>query len=263
MVDAVEPILVSRADHVAQVTLNRPDVINAFNDPMRQAFERVVRELEADTDVRAIVISGAGERGFCAGADVKEGRTFESAIAERRRLVPASWIEVLDTVTKPTIAAIHGACFGGGMELALACDIRMASQDARLGLTETRLGLIPGGGGTQRLSRLIGLGPALDLLLSADKIDATRAYELGIVTRLSPDRTALLEAAATLAAAIAERPPAALAFAKEAAIEGHGSDLRGGLRLEKALFAMLMGTEDRREAAEAFKAKRKPAFKGQ
>jgi len=263
MLEADEPILVTRTGHVAHVALNRPDVINAFNDSMRGAFRRILGELERDDDVRAVLISGTGERGFCAGADVKEGRPFGSTIAERRRLVPSSWIESLDEVTKPVIAAIHGVCFGGGMELALACDIRMASADARFALTETRLGLIPGGGGTQRLPRLIGLGPALDLLLSADRIDAKRAHQLGVVTRVSPDRDALMTEALALAEAIAERPPAAIAFVKEAAIEGYGRDLRGGLRLEKALFAMLMGTEDRFEAAEAFKAKRKPAFKGQ
>jgi enoyl-CoA hydratase/carnithine racemase len=255
--------MVALRGHVAHITLNRPDVINAFNDSMRLAFRRIVEDLESDAEVRVILLSGAGERGFCAGADVKEGRVFESPVAERRRLVPASWIEALDNVTKPTIVAIHGICFGGGMELALACDIRMASSNARFGLTETRLGLIPGGGGTQRLSRLIGLGPALDLLLSAERIDAARAYELGIVTRLSADPASLLDEANDLAAAIAERPPAALAYAKEAMLEGYGRDLRSGLRLEKALFALLMGTQDRIEAAEAFKAKRKPAFSGQ
>lgn len=257
-----EPLLVSRSGHVAHLSLNRPDSINAFNDELRSAFRKTVCELQSDDDVRVLLVSGRGPRGFCAGADVKEARSIGTPVKERQRLIPASWIEVLDEVTKPVIAAIHGICFGGGMELALACDIRIAAPSARFGLTETRLGLIPGGGGTQRLTRLIGLGPALDLLLSADRIDARRAYELNIVTRLSADDDTLIVDALALAAEIASRPPAAVAYCKEAAIEGHGQDLRGGLRLEKALFALLMGTDDRKEAASAFKEKREPAFKG-
>lgn len=262
MTQATGPLLVSHHGPVARVTFNRPEAINAFNDAQRRAFREAILDLSADDAVRVILIDGAGERGFSAGADVKEARAAATPIEERNRLVPASWIEVLDQVAKPTIAAVHGACFGGGMEVALACDIRMASATARFGLTETRLGLIPGGGGTQRLARLVGLGPALDLLLTAERIDAARAYELGIVTRLSADDEALATDSLALAAAIAERPPAALAFAKEAASAGFGKDLSSGLRLEKALFALLMGTEDRREAAEAFKDKRKPVFKG-
>lgn len=263
MSEAEQPLLVARMGFVSRITLNRPDAINAFNDPLRQAFKTTVRQLEEDDNTRVIVLCGAGPRGFCAGADVKEGRRIGTPVAERRRLVPASWIEVLDECSKPTIAAVHGICYGGGMELALACDIRMAASDARFGLPETRLGLIPGGGGTQRLSRLIGLGPALDMVLSADRIDAQRAYELGLVTRLSPDRETLEVDAMALAASMAERPPAALAYAKEAMVEGFSSDLRGGLRLEKALFALLMGTQDRVEAADAFRDKRLPVFKGE
>lgn len=263
MMESTENILLSREGNIARLTLNRPDVINAFNIKMRVDFPRMIRELQAEEDVRVIVIDGAGTRGFCAGADVNEKRAIGSPIRERERLTPASWIEVLDQVTKPVIAALHGYCFGGGLEIALACDIRMASRDLQLGLTETRLGLIPGGGGTQRLPRLIGLGPALDLLISADRLDAERAYQLGIVTRLSADKDAVLADAMNLASQIAARPPAAVAFAKEAAIDGLSSDLRGGLRLEKALFALLMGTEDRKEAAAAFSEKRPPFFTGQ
>lgn len=262
MIESTDTILVSCEDAVARVTLNRPDVINAFNNAMRADFPRVIRALQADENVRAIVIHGAGDRGFCAGADVNEKRQIGSPVEERERLTPSSWIEVLDQVTKPVIAALHGFCFGGGVEIALACDIRMASNDLKIGLTETRLGLIPGGGGTQRLTRLIGLGPALDLLITAERIDAERAYQLGLVTRLAADKDALLDAAMALASLIAARPPAAIAFAKEAAIDGLSSDLRGGLRLEKALFALLMGTEDRKEAAAAFGEKRDPHFLG-
>lgn len=263
MSDMEEPILCARRGAVALVTFNRPERINAFNEDVRRGFPSLLADLEADGEVRAIVLAGAGERGFCAGADVKEERVAGTPIAERRRLTPASWIEVLDRVSKPVIAAIHGICFGGGMELALACDIRMAARDARFGLTETKLGLIPGGGGTQRLPRLIGMGPALDLLLTAETIEAAEAHRLGIVTRLADDREAVLALALELAATIASRPPAAIAFAKEAALGGAHLDLASGLRLEKALFALLMGTADRHEAAAAFREKRLPRFSGE
>lgn len=262
MTDPNIPVLLTRDGHVAYVTLNRPESLNAFNDAMRSGFVAVIEELEQDETVRVIVISGAGERAFCAGADVKEVRAATSPIEQRKRLVPRSWIEVLDSVTKPTIAAVSGVCFGGGMEIALACDIRMASEDAKFGLTETMLGLIPGGGGTQRLTRVIGLGPALDMLIAAERISARRAYELGLVTRLANDKAALLQDARSLAESIAQRPPAAIAYAKEAAIQGAENGLQSGLRLEKALFALLTGTDDRREAAAAFKEKRKPNFSG-
>ena len=171
-----------------------------------------IQGIDVGTYVRGAQQAVAEQVEVPAGYNIGWSGQYEYMLrAERRLLVPSSWIESLDEVTKPVIAAIHGVCFGGGMELALACDIRMASADARFALTETRLGLIPGGGGTQRLPRLIGLGPALDLLLSADRIDAKRAHQLGIVTRVSPDRDALMTEALALAEAIAERPPAAIA----------------------------------------------------
>lgn len=255
-------LLLELSDGVARVTFNRPDQINAFNEDIRQSFPVLLAALEQDPEVRAIVLCGAGDRGFCAGADIKEARKIGSLVSERRRLMPHSWIESLDRVSKPVIAAIHGICFGGGMEIALACDIRIASRDARFGLTETALGLIPGGGGTQRLPRLIGLGPALDLLLSAEKITADEAHRLGIVTRLADDREDVISRAMALAAIIAARPPTAIAYCKEAAVGGVHLDLASGLRLEKSLFTLLMGTSDRAEAATAFREKRPPNFTG-
>ncbi len=255
-------LLVEQHGAVAQVSFNRPDQINAFNEDIRQSFPQLLAAIERDSEIRAVVLCGAGERGFCAGADIKEGRQIGSLISERRRFMPHSWIEALDQVSKPVIAAIHGICFGGGMEIALACDIRIASRDACFGLTETALGLIPGGGGTQRLLRLIGLGPALDLLLSAEKIPAEEAHRLGIVTRLAEDHDDVIAKALALAATIAARPPAAVAYCKEAAIGGAHLDLASGLRLEKSLFTLLMGTSDRAEAAAAFREKRNPNFTG-
>lgn len=160
------------------------------------------------------------------------------------------------------IAALHGYCLGGGLELALACDIRIAAPGAQFGLPETGLGLIPGGGGTQRLPRVIGLGRAMDLLLSGDRIDAQEALRIGLVSRLVADRDALLGEARALAGRIAARPPTATAYAKEAARNGIEMDLQAGLTLEKTLFSLLMSTSDRAEAALAFKEKRAPRFTG-
>jgi enoyl-CoA hydratase/carnithine racemase len=172
----------------------------------------------------------------------------------------SSWIEAFDRVSKPLIAAIHGFCLGGGLEIALACDLRVASSDAVFGLPETGLGLIPGGGGTQRLPRTIGLGRALDLLMTGDRVDAAEAYRIGLITRLAADRAALALEVAALADRIASRPPVATAFVKEAATVGLQLDLPAGLRLERALFTMLLSSDERREARAAFQEKRPPNF---
>ncbi len=260
---AEQAILVETRGKVAVVTLNRPEVINAFNDAIRKGLPQILRELDADAAISAIVLTGAGERGFCAGADIKERRSVGAPVAERKRLMPATWIEALDGVAKPVIAAIHGICLGGGTELALACDIRVAARNARFGLPEVALGLIPGGGGTQRLPRLIGLGPALDLLLTGDRVDAERAHRLGLVTRLVDTADDALTEALRVAELIASRPPTAIAYVKEAARSGMDMDMANGLRLEKSLFALLMSTADRTEAASAFREKRPPNFTGQ
>ncbi len=259
---ASDTLLVERREKTAIVTLNRPDVINAFDDSIRLGLPKLLRELDADLAVTAIVIAGAGERGFCVGADIKEQRAIGSPAQELKRLQEFAWIESLDSVGKPVIAAIHGFCLGGGTELALACDIRVAAQDAWLGLPETALGLIPGGGGTQRLPRLVGLSRALDLLLTGDRISADDAYRIGLVTRVKPTREDALAEALRLAEHIGRRPQLATAYAKKAAKSGLELDLAAGLALEKTLFALLTSTEDRVEAAAAFREKRPPNFTG-
>lgn len=258
-----DALLLERNGAVALIRFNRPEAMNAFNDEVRTGLPKLLAELDGDADVRAIVITGAGDKAFCAGADIKEGRARLSPVGERAKLMPASWIEALDRVAKPLIAAIHGICLGGGLEIAMACDIRVAARNARLGLTETTLGLIPGGGGTQRLPRLIGLSRALDMLLTGERIDATEAYRIGLVTRLAGTPDEALDEAMRLATLIASRPPAAIAYCKEAAIAGVATDLATGLRIEKSLFALLTGTADRAEAASAFAEKRPPRFTGE
>ena len=248
---------------VATVVLTRPGQINAINDPIRQGVPEALAYLDAASQVRVILIRGEGERGFCAGADIKEQRAPETAVQVRRRMEQARWIEAVDRVSKPVIAVIHGYCMGGGLELALACDIRFAGPDAVFALPETGLGLIPGGGGTQRLGRVVAGGRALDLLLSGDRLSAAEALNIGLVSRVATSPEALLAEAMAFAAKIAGKPPTASAFAKRAARAAQELDLRRGLDLELDLFALLATTEDAREAATAFKERRQPRFTGQ
>jgi enoyl-CoA hydratase/carnithine racemase len=252
-----EAIQVHAQDGVGWITLNRPDAINAINDAMRREVPLALRTLDDDPEVRVIMLRGAGARGFCAGADLKEERT---AVTARDQMAASSWIQAFDCIDKPLIAAIHGYCLGGGLEIALACDLRLASAEALFGLPETGLGLIPGGGGTQRLTRVVGLGRALDLLISADRIGADEAYRIGLVTRLSSTREALASEAAELATRIAQRPPTAIQSVKKAAKTGMELEIDAGFRLERELYAKLLLTDERREAAAAFREKRMPVF---
>jgi len=256
-------VLVERDGAVGWITLNRADAINAINDELRTGVPAALCELDADPEIRVIVLRGAGPRGFCAGADLRESRPRVSAIETRTQIaLRVSWFDAFEQVSKPVIASIHGFCLGGGFEIALACDLRIASSDAQFALPETGLGLIPGGGGTQRLPRLIGLGPALQLLLTGERIDAHEAYRQGVITRLAANAEALPEETRKLAQQIASKPPMATRFVKEAARKGIELDLATGLRLERDLFGLLATTEDAVEAATAFREKRAPVFKG-
>ena len=253
-------VLIEREGPVGRIILNRPDRINAIDDSIRQGLPEALFTLDGDPAVRAIVIRGQGPRGFCAGADIREERAAETPIEAHRRMEFNGWIDAFHRLSTPTIAAIHGICMGGGFELALACDIRMASADALFALPETGLGLIPGAGGTQRLARLIGIGPALDLMLTNDRVDGAEAKRLNIVTRLHDTPEALFAAADALGQGIASKPPTATAFARKAAYASAELGLREGLALERDLFALLLTTEDRIEAAAAFREKREPRF---
>lgn len=255
-------LLLELHEKVAVVTLNRPEVGNAFNEAIRTGLPALLEQLDRDDSCAAILLAGAGERGFCAGADIKEGRVVGTSVQERRRLLGNAWIDRVAHVAKPVVAALHGYCLGGGLELALACDIRIAAPGAQFGLPETGLGLIPGGGGTQRLPRVVGLGRAMDMMLTGERIDAQEALRIGLVSRLVASRETLLSEGLAIATRIAARPPTATAYAKEAARSGIEMDLQAGLTLEKTLFSLLMSTTDRAEAALAFKEKRAPRFTG-
>ncbi len=263
MSDVEQPVILEREGAIGRIFLNRPSRINAINDGIRHGLPAALRQLERDEDVRIIIIAGNGPKGFCAGADIHEARLPETPIDAHRRMAAAPWIDAFGHVTKPVIAAIHGACMGGGFEIALACDIRMASADAVFALPETGLGLIPGAGGTQRLPRLIGVGPALDLMLSNDRVGADEALRLGIISRLAATREELLDQAHALAGKIAAKPPTATAFVRRAVKASEALSLEEGLALERDLFALLLTTEDRLEAARAFQEKRIPDFQGQ
>lgn len=227
---------------VARLTLNRPEAINAFNMELRRSLPAALAALDEDPAVHVIVIDGAGERGFSAGADIRESRGEITTLGEKDRLSPHGWIESVTRVKKPVIAVVHGVCMGAGLELALACDLRIAARGARFALPEVRIGLIPGGGGTQRLTRIVGLSAAMDMTLTGEEVTGERAHELGLVSRLLDDKEAALEEALRLAGIMSGRCGYALAYAKEAVTQGMEGPLDSGLRLETSLFAILAGS---------------------
>jgi len=256
-----EAIRYEAADGVATITLNRPDVLNAMNEDLRRELTQCFGDLAVDDAVRAIVVTGAGERAFSAGADIRE--FVEPLVPVRFREVRKrlDFRQAMDRCPQPIIAAIRGFALGGGLELALACDIRIAAEDAQLGLTEINLAIIPGGGGTQRLPRLVGRGKALEMILTGARIGAAEALRIGLVERVVPVAD-LGGAAQELARTLADKAPVALRYAKEAVVKGLELPLADGLRLENDLATLLRTTEDRVEGAKAFLEKRKPRWTG-
>jgi enoyl-CoA hydratase len=255
-----ETLLVERRDRVALITINRPEKRNALNIQTRQEGAAVLEKLREDESVGVVVFTGAGDKAFIAGADIAEfaGRT---ALTQRDVMTGRSLFTAIDTFPKPVIAMINGYCLGGGCELALACDIRISSETASFGQPEINLGIIPGGGGTQRLTRLVGEGKAMELILTGDIINAQTAYNLGLVNAVVP--AADLEAKTMeMANRIAEKSPIALRMAKEAVKLASRSNLDEGLRREVDLFALCFSSEDKDEGVRAFLEKRKPEFKG-
>jgi enoyl-CoA hydratase len=251
-----------KADGIGWLTVNRPEKLNALNVETIQELKAAFEEFRGQADVRAVILTGAGEKAFVAGADITE---FLSLDAEKGRQYAARGQEltrVIENFPKPVIAAINGYALGGGTELALACHIRLASDSAKLGQPEVKLGLIPGFGGTQRLSRLVGKGNALDLILSGRVIDAGEAFEIGLVNRVIPAKD-LLAAAEAVAKDIIKNAPLALEYAIETINKGLDETLAAGLELEADFFGRACATEDSHEGAKAFLEKRKPNFRGQ
>ena len=255
-----ETILVDKRGSVALVTVNRPDKLNALNSTVRRELVHAFGALGADDSVRAIVLAGAGEKAFIAGADITEfaGR---APLEQRAAMRTDSVYEAASQCAKPIIAAIHGYCLGGGCELSMACDLRIASEDARLGQPEVNLGIIPGGGGTQRLPRLVGEGYAMKMILTGDWIPAAEALRIGLVEEVVP-RDKLLERALEIAGKIAEKSPVAVRLAREAIKASRRTGLDEVLELEGNLFAVGFSSQDKEEGVAAFLEKRKPTFKG-
>lgn len=255
-----ETLLFEKRDRVGIITINRPDKRNALNIKTREEGAALLDELRNDTSIGVVVITGAGDKAFIAGADIAEfaGRT---AMMQRDVMTARSLFTALDTFPKPIIAMINGYCLGGGCELALACDIRIASESASFGQPEINLGIIPGGGGTQRLTRLVGEGKAMEMILTGEIIDAKSAYEIGLVNHVFP-ADQLQAKTMEIANRIADKSPIALSLAKEAVKLASRSTLDEGLRREVDLFALCFSTEDKNEGVSAFLEKRKPEFKG-
>jgi enoyl-CoA hydratase len=255
-----ETLLFEKRERVGIITINRPDKRNALNIKTREEGAALLDELRNDASINVVVITGAGDKAFIAGADIAEfaGRT---AMMQRDVMTARSLFTAIDTFPKPIIAMINGYCLGGGCELALACDIRIASETASFGQPEINLGIIPGGGGTQRLTRLVGEGKAMEMILTGEIIDAKSAYQIGLVNHVfSPD--VLQAKTMEIANRIAEKSPIALSLAKEAVKLASRSSLDEGLRREVDLFALCFSTEDKNEGVSAFLEKRKPEFKG-
>ncbi len=244
----------------ALVTINRPEKRNALDAQVRGAFLEAIASARANDVVRAIVVTGAGDKAFVAGADIGEfeGRT---TVEQWRVMKGPTLFDAVERCPKAVIAAVNGYCLGGGMELALACDFRVASTTARFGQPEVNLGIIPGGGGTQRLPRIVGLGAALKLVLTGDMIDAAEALRLGLVEEVV-EPGALLDRALALAEMIATRSPVAVAAAKEATRAALSLPLDDGLKLETALFQVCFASADRAEGVRAFLEKRSAHFTG-
>lgn len=255
-----ETIAVEKRGAVAILTINRPDKLNALNMRVHEEGVAALDGLKADDAVRVVVLTGAGEKAFIAGADI--GEFVEATPVTQRDLFhERTLFNVIDSFPKPVIAMINGFCLGGGNELALACDIRIGSETARFSQPEINLGIMCGGGGTQRLARLVGEGRAMEMCLSGDMIDATTAHKFGLLNHVFPaDR---LEAETIkVAEKIAEKAPIALQLTKEAVKFASRSNLDEGLRREVDLFAICFSTEDKKEGVAAFLEKRKPVFKG-
>ena len=255
-----ETILLEREGRVALLTFNRPDKLNALNEEVREDLLAALAELEADAGVGVVVLTGAGEKSFVAGADIAEfaGRT---PLDQRHAMRPPRIFEAMALFPKPVIAMINGFCLGGGCELALSCDLRVASEKARFGQPEINLGLIPGGGGTQRLPRLVGLGHAMRLVLTGDMIGAAEAKEIGLVELVVPHEE-LRAKTFELAAKIAGKSPLTLKIAKESVRASQRLAIEEGILYERDLFCLLFSTEDKAEGVAAFLEKRPAQWKG-
>ena len=254
-------LLVEIKETIATVTVNRPSTMNAMTQTTLQELEVVVQQLSASAEVRAVIMTGAGEKAFIAGGDIAMLRELGPVEARELALLAHGICNAIEQSPKPFIAAINGYALGGGCELAMSCDIRIAAEHARFGQPEINIGTLPGFGGSQRLPRLVGKGRALEMILTGDMIDAQEAWRIGLVNRVVP-AVDLMTAARSLAIKLAAKSQMALKLCKEVVINGLEMDLQRACSYEADLFALSFATADQQEGMTAFLEKRPPVFTG-
>jgi enoyl-CoA hydratase len=254
-------VLEVSGDGIAVLTMNRPAKLNALNAETMGELDDALARIETDSSIRGLIVTGAGEKAFVAGADIAELAAHSAIEAHATSLRGHRILRRLETMPKPSVAAINGFALGGGMELAMCCTIRVASPNAKLGQPEVKLGMVPGYGGTQRLPRLVGRGRALEMLLTGEAIDADEAYRIGLVNRVVP-QAELLEFSRSLLRKMLANAPLAVGLTMQAVDAGLNCSLEDGLRLEAAAFGVSATSEDRLEGTRAFLEKRPPLFKG-
>ena len=258
---AFEFLKLDLVDRIATVTVNRPDKLNALNDATMRELGELVEQVRADDAIRGVIMTGAG-RAFVAGADIAELRAKNATQVYRLAREGQHVFRRIETSPKPMIAAVNGFALGGGCELAMSCHVRLASESAKFGQPEVKLGVIPGYGGTQRLARLVGRGRALQLLMTGEMIDAAEAYRIGLVNRVVPANESVVDAARAVLQQMLANAPLALAQCIEAVNRGSDLPLDAALALEAAAFGLLAATEDMQQGTAAFLEKRAPVFKG-
>ena len=261
MATTYENLILEIQDRVARVTISRPKVLNALNEKTVREIHAVFSSLRENADVGVVILTGAGEKAFVAGADINELAVMTPLQGEASSKLGQAALREIETLGKPVIAAINGFALGGGCELALACHMRFASENAKLGLPEVGLGIIPGYGGTQRLPRIVGLGRALELITTGNMIDAQEALRIGLVNHVFPQAD-LIPACEKIAQTILGKGALAIRYALDAAVRGMESDLTQGLEREAGHFGLLAATADMHEGLKAFLEKRKPNFTG-
>ncbi|KGK82698.1 crotonase [Desulfosporosinus sp. HMP52] len=254
-------LLLEKNGAVAVLTINRPKALNALNSDTLTELSTALDELGGDSSVKAVILTGSGEKAFIAGADISQMKDFNSMQGRRFAQLGHAVFRKIELMPQPVIAAINGFALGGGCELAMACDIRIAAENAKFGQPEVTLGLTAGFGGTQRLPRLVGAGLASELLFTGDIIDVNEAYRIGLVNKVYPLDT-LLEEAMKLAKKIASRAPVAVQLSKSAIQRGVNMDLDSAQAYEAEVFGLTFSTQDQTEGCSAFLEKRKPAFEG-
>jgi enoyl-CoA hydratase len=257
----LETVVYEKKNAIAYVTLNRPKVLNALSRRTWQDLRTVFEEVRDDATVRGVILTGAGDKAFIAGADIAELAHVTAIDAVASSTFGQAVLDLIENLGKPVVAAINGFALGGGCETAMACTIRIAAEHAKFGQPEVKLGLLPGGGGTQRLPRLVGKGRALQLILTGEMISAQEAYRLGLVNEVVPPANLITRAEAILAAIFANAP-IAVRYSLEAVNRGLETSQDEGLRLEASYFGLCAATEDKQEGTAAFLEKRAPQFHG-